>query len=84
MPENWTTNHAKFSFRSQDLVASRGDAMSDKLVGRFDVSPLFDVQTRTELFSVVETDSDQNRVGEMLLAMPMAANALMCWTCSTC
>ena len=66
VPENWTTNHAKFSFRSQDLVASRGDAMSDKLVGRFDVSPLFDVQARTELFSVVGTDSDQDRVGETL------------------
>ncbi len=66
VPENWTANHAKFSFRVQDIVASRGDAMSDKLVGRFDVSPLFDVQVQTELFSVIETDSDQGRLGEEL------------------
>ena len=59
VPADWSTNRAKFSYRAQEVLAGRGNAMNDDVVGQFDINPLDDVAARTELFAVVATDQSQ-------------------------
>ena len=66
VPADWSTNRAKFSYRAQEILAGRGNAMNDNVVGQFDINPLSSVAARTELFSVVGTDDDQADASQML------------------
>ena len=62
----FATNRAKFSYRAQEVLAGRGNAMNDDVVGQFDINPLDDVAARTELFAVVATDQSQADASALL------------------
>ena len=66
VPADWSTNRAKFSYRAQEVLAGRGNAMNDDVVGQFDINPLDDVAARTELFAVVATDQSQADASALL------------------